>query len=171
MPPAVKFLVVLFSTLFFLAIVATAGALAVFWHYGKDLPDYHQLAHYEPPVTTRVYAGDGSLVAEYAVQKRSFVPINAIPQRVIHAFLAAEDKNFYQHGGVDPMGILRSAMVDAKNFLTGSGKRPIGASTITQQVARNFLLTNEVSLSRKVKEAILAFRIEQAFTKDHILEL
>ena len=171
MPPAVKILVVLVSTLFFLAIVATAGALGVFWHYGKDLPDYHQLAHYEPPVTTRVYAGDGSLVAEYAVQKRSFVPINAIPQRVIHAFLAAEDKNFYQHGGVDPMGILRSALVDAKNFVTGSGKRPIGASTITQQVARNFLLTNEVSLARKVKEAILAFRIEQAFTKDHILEL
>jgi penicillin-binding protein 1A len=171
MPPAVKFLVVLCSTLFLLAIVAASGALAVFWHYGKDLPDYHQLAHYEPPVTTRVYAGDGSLVAEYAVQKRSFVPINAIPQRVIHAFLAAEDKNFYQHGGVDPMGILRSALIDAKNFLTGSGKRPIGASTITQQVARNFLLTNEVSLSRKVKEAILAFRIEKAFTKDHILEL
>jgi len=171
MPPAVKLLVVLFSTLFLLAIVAAGGALAVFWHYGNDLPDYHQLAHYEPPVTTRVYAGDGSLVAEYAVQKRSFVPINAMPQRVIHAFLAAEDKNFYQHGGIDPMGILRSAVVDVKNIASGSGRRPKGASTITQQVARNFLLSNEVSLARKVKEAILAFRIEKAFTKDHILEL
>ncbi len=171
MPPAVKFLVVLFSTLFFLAIVAAGGVLAVFWHYGKDLPDYHQLAHYEPPVTTRVYAGDGSLVAEYAVQKRSFIPIGAMPQRVIHAFLSAEDKNFYQHGGIDPMGVLRAAIVDFKLVLSHSDKRPIGASTITQQVARNFLLSSERSVARKVKEAILAFRIEQTFTKDHILEL
>jgi penicillin-binding protein 1A len=171
MPPAVKFLVVLFSTVFLLAIVATAGVLAVFWHYGDDLPDYHQLAHYEPPVTTRVYAGDGSLVAEYAVQKRSFVPIGAMPQRVIHAFLAAEDKNFYEHGGIDPMGVLRALIVDVKQVVTHSDKRPIGASTITQQVARNFLLSNERSMARKVKEAILAFRIEKAFTKDHILEL
>jgi len=171
MPPAVKFLVVLFSTLFLLAIVATGGVLAVFWHYGKDLPDYHQLAHYEPPVTTRVYAGDGSLVAEYAVQKRSFIPIGAMPQRVIHAFLSAEDKNFYQHSGIDPMGVLRAAIVDVKLVLSHSDKRPIGASTITQQVARNFLLSSERSVARKVKEAILAFRIEQAFTKDHILEL
>jgi penicillin-binding protein 1A len=171
MPPVVKVLVVLVSTLFLLAIVAAAGLVGLFWHYGKDLPDLHQLAHYEPPVTTRVYAGDGSLVAEYAVQKRSFVPIAATPQRVIHAFLAAEDKNFYQHNGIDPMGILRAMMVDMKLVLTHSDKRPIGASTITQQVARNFLLTSERSLERKVKEAILAVRIEQAFTKDHILEL
>jgi len=171
MPPAVKLLVVLFSTLFLLAIVATAGVVGLFWHYGNDLPDYHQLAHYEPPVTTRVYAGDGSLVAEYAVQKRSFVPINAMPQRVIHAFLAAEDKNFYQHGGIDPMGVLRALIVDVKQVVTHSDKRPIGASTITQQVARNFLLSSERSMARKVKEAILAFRIEKAFTKDHILEL
>ena len=171
MPPAVKILVVLVSTLFLLAIVAAAGALAVFWHYGNDLPDYHQLAHYEPAVTTRVFAGDGSLVAEYAVQKRSFVPIAAMPQRVVHAFISAEDKNFYSHNGVDPMGILRSVIVDAKNIASGSGRRPKGASTITQQVARNFLLTNELSVSRKVKEMILAFRIEKAFTKDHILEL
>jgi penicillin-binding protein 1A len=171
MPTAIKFLLVLFSTLFLLAIVGAAGVLALFWHYGKDLPDYHQLAHYEPPVTTRVYAGDGSLVAEYAVEKRSFVPINAMPQRVINAFLAAEDKNFFQHSGIDPMGILRSGVIDLKNILSGSGRRPIGASTITQQVARHFMLTNEVSVARKVKEAILAFRIEQAFTKQHILEL
>ena len=171
MPRAVKILVVLFSTLFFLAIVAAAGVIGVFYHYGKDLPDYHQLAHYEPPVTTRVYAGDGSLVIEYAEQKRLYVPFNAIPQKVIHAFLSAEDKNFYEHSGVDPMGILRAALVDIKQVLSHSEKRPIGASTITQQVARNFLLTNERSLSRKVKEAILAFRIEQAFSKQHILEL
>src|SRR5271166_5595428 len=106
MPGTVKFLVVLFSTLFLLAIVGAAGVLVMFWHYGKDLPDYHQLAHYEPPVTTKVYAGDGSPVAEYAVEKRSFVPISAMPQRVIQAFLAAEDKNFFQHSGVDPMGML-----------------------------------------------------------------
>ena len=171
MPPAVKFLVVLVSTLFLLAIVATAGVLGLFWHYGNDLPDYHQLAHYEPPVTTRVYAGDGSLVAEYAVQKRSFVPIGAMPQRVIHAFLSAEDKNFYEHGGIDPMGVLRAVVVDGKQVITHSDKRPIGASTITQQVARNFLLSSERSMARKVKEAILAFRIEKSFTKDHILEL
>jgi len=171
MPGTVKFLVVLFSTLFLLAIVGAAGALAMFWHYGKDLPDYHQLAHYEPPVTTKVYAGDGSLVAEYAVEKRSFVPINAMPQRVIQAFLAAEDKNFFQHSGVDPMGMLRAGILDFKHIVTGAGRRPAGASTITQQVARIFMLNNEVSLSRKVKEAILAFRIEQTFTKEHILEL
>jgi len=171
MPATAKFLLLLCSTLFLLAIIAASGTLALFWHYGKDLPDYRQLAHYEPPVTTRVYAGDGRLVAEYAVEKRSFVPINAMPQRVIQAFLAAEDKNFFQHSGVDPMGILRSGLIDVKNILSGSGRRPIGASTITQQVARIFMLTNEVSMSRKIKEAILAFRIEQAFTKQHILEL
>jgi len=171
MPPTLKFLLVLFSTLFLLAIVGAAGVLGLFWHYGKDLPDYHQLAHYEPPVTTRVYAGDGSLVAEYAVEKRSFVPINAMPQRVINAVVAAEDKNFFQHSGIDPMGILRSGLIDVKNMLSGSGRRPIGASTITQQVARHFMLTNELSMARKVKEVILAFRIEQAFTKQHILEL
>jgi len=171
MPGPFKLVVVLVSTLFLLAIIGAGGALALFWHYGKDLPDYHQLEHYEPSVTTRVYAGDGSLVAEYAVEKRSFVPINAIPQRVIQAFLAAEDKNFFQHSGVDPMGMLRAGMVDLKRILSGSGRRPAGASTITQQVARLFLLSNELSMSRKIKEAILAFRIEHAFTKDHILEL
>jgi penicillin-binding protein 1A len=166
-----RFLALLFSTLFFLAVVAVGGVLAVFWHYGRGLPDYHQLAHYEPPVTTRVYAGDGRLIAEYAAEKRSFVPINAIPQRVINAFLAAEDKNFYQHSGIDPMGIMRAAITNLKNRGMGGDRRPVGASTITQQVAKNFLLTNEVSFDRKIKEAILAFRIERTFSKQHILEL
>lgn len=166
-----RFLVLLFSTLLLFAIIAVGGVLGLFWHYGRDLPDYHQLAHYEPPVTTRVYAGDGRLVAEYALEKRSFVPIGAMPQRVINAFLAAEDKNFYQHSGIDPAGIARAVVINLKNRGLGSDRRPVGASTITQQVARNFLLNNEVSLSRKIKEAILAFRIERAFTKQHILEL
>ena len=166
-----RLVVLAFSTVFLFAIVAAAAVLGVFWHYGRDLPDYHQLAHYEPPVTTRVYGGDGRLVAEYAVEKRSFVPINAIPQRVLNAFLAAEDKNFYQHSGIDPMGVLRAILTNIKNRGMGGDRRPVGASTITQQVAKNFLLTNEVSFQRKVKEAILAFRIEKAFSKQHILEL
>lgn len=161
----------LFSTLFLLAIVGVAGAVGLFWHYGRDLPDYRALAHYEPPVTTRVYAGDGRMVAEYAVEKRSFVPFNAIPPRVSNAFLAAEDKNFYTHSGVDPIGIARAMVINLKNKGMGSDRRPMGASTITQQVAKNFLLTNEPSLQRKIKEAILAFRIEQTFPKQHILEL
>lgn len=161
----------LFSMLFLLAIIGAAAALGVLWHYGQGLPDYRQLAHYEPPVTTRLYAGDGRMVAEYAVEKRSFLPFNAIPPRVINAFLAAEDKNFYTHSGIDPVGIARAMVVNLKNKGLGSDRRPMGASTITQQVAKNFLLTNEPSMQRKVKEAILAFRIEQAFTKQHILEL
>ncbi len=166
-----RFFSILFSIAFLFAILGAVGVLAVLYHYGRDLPDYRQLAHYEPPVTTRVYAGDGSLVAEYAAEKRSFVPYNAIPKRVIDAFLAAEDKNFFTHPGVDPIGMLRAAITDLRNRGMGSDRRPEGASTITQQVAKNFLLTNEVSITRKIKEAILAFRIERAFTKQHILEL
>ena len=167
----VRFITLLFSTLFLLAIVGVAAALGVFWHYGQGLPDYRQLAHYEPPETTRVYAGDGRLIAEYAAEKRSFVPFNAIPPLVIDAFLAAEDKNFYHHSGIDPEGIIRAAIIDLKNRGMGNERRPMGASTITQQVAKNFLLTNEPSLSRKIKEAILAMRMSKAFTKQHILEL
>src|SRR5260221_5002801 len=118
---------------------------------------------------TRVHAGDGRLLAEYAIERRIFVPIGAMPRLVINAFLAAEDKNFYSHGGVDPTGIVRALVQNAANL--GRSKRPVGASTITQQVAKNFLLTNEVSIARKAKEAILAFRIERALTKDRILEL
>ena len=166
-----RFIAILFSLVFLLAVSAAGGALYLFWHYGRGLPDYHQLAHYEPPITTRVYGGDGRLVAEYAVEKRAFVPLNAIPQRVVDAFLAAEDKNFYEHAGVDPWGVARAVIVNLRNKGLGADRRPVGASTITQQVAKNFLLTNEVSIERKIKEAILAFRIERAFTKDHILEL
>ncbi|WP_417516521.1 penicillin-binding protein 1A [Minwuia sp.] len=148
--------------------VAAAGYF-VFWHYGRDLDPVDKLAEYRPPVATRVYAGDGRLMAEYARQNRQFVPIEAIPPRVINAFLAAEDSDFYSHMGVDLKAIARAAVNNIKNI--GKNKRPEGASTITQQVAKNFLLTNEVSYERKIKEAILATRIEEAFSKDHILEL
>ena len=161
--------VTLLASLGLLLLVAGGlGLLVLFWHFGRDLPDYHHLADYEPPITTRVYAGDGRLVAEYAVEKRSFVPLPAVPQRVVDAFLSAEDKTFYTHPGVDFMGVARAIVT---NLRYRGERRPVGASTITQQVAKNFLLTNEVSVERKVKEAILAFRLEQAFSKSHILEL
>lgn len=153
----------------FLALLAAGGVLYGFYHFGKGLPDYTQLKDYEPPVMTRVHAGDGQLLAEYAIENRVFVPIKAIPQRVVGTFLAAEDKNFYQHSGIDPMGVARAVVINLKNV--GKGRRLVGASTITQQVAKNFLLTNEVSYVRKIKEAILALRIEQALTKDRIIEL
>jgi penicillin-binding protein 1A len=120
---------------------------------------------------TRVLAGDGRLLAEYAIEKRVYVPIRAIPRRVIDAFLAAEDKTFYEHPGIDVPGIANAVIINAKNQFGGGDRRPVGASTITQQVAKNFLLTNEVSYERKIKEAILAYRIEQAYSKDRILEL
>ncbi|MBL4615330.1 MAG: transglycosylase domain-containing protein, partial [Magnetovibrio sp.] len=164
-----KVLMVLFGLALFGGFAAAGAGLYVFWQYGKGLPDYQQLAHYEPPVMTRVHASDGRLLAEYATEKRVFVPIRAIPRRVLHAVLAAEDKHFYSHPGIDPLGLLRAVLTNIKNY--GSGRRPVGASTITQQVAKNFLLTNEVSYARKIKEAILAFRIERAFSKDRILEL
>lgn len=161
----------LFSVAIVLGILGLVAVFALFRHYGQDLPDYQQLAHYEPPVSTRVYGGDGRLVAEYAVEKRAFLPLEEIPQLVRGAFLSAEDKNFYLHSGVDFMGIMRAALTNLKGKVSGSDRRPSGASTITQQVAKNFLLTNELSIERKIKEAILAFRIENAFEKDHILEL
>jgi penicillin-binding protein 1A len=145
------------------------GSLFLLYSYGRDLPDYKQLANYEPPVVSRIYAGDGSLIKEYAREKRLFVPINAIPSKVKEAFLSAEDQNFYSHIGIDFKGLLRAVLVNVKNVITG--RRPVGASTITQQVAKNFLLTGEVRLERKIKEAILSYRIEQAFSKDQILEL
>ncbi len=153
-----------------LALVAgLAGVAWLFWSYGRDLPDYRVLARYEPPTVTRIYAGDGSLLAEYAREKRIFVPIDAIPERVKQAFVAAEDRNFYRHFGLDPVGILRALWQNLDRVRRGL--RPVGGSTITQQVAKNFLLSNEVSLERKIKEAILAIRIERTFSKDKILEL
>ena len=150
-------------------LLGAGGVLYALYHYGRGLPDYGQLADYEPPTVTRVHAGDGRLLAEYATEKRVYVPISAIPLRVRNAFLSAEDKNFYRHPGVDFLSVVRAVVTNIANL--GSSRRPVGASTITQQVAKNFLLTNEVSYERKIKEAILAFRIEQAFTKDTILEL
>ena len=152
-----------------LAMVGAGAALYLIHGYGAGLPDYRQLAHYQPPTVTRVHAGDGRLLAEFAHEKRVFVPVEAIPKRVIQAFLAAEDKNFYRHPGIDPLSIVRAALTNLGRL--GDNRRPVGASTITQQVAKNFLLSNEVSLERKIKEALLAFRIERAFTKDQILEL
>ncbi len=159
----------LLSILILLALFGAGGGVYVFWKYGQGLPDYTQLADYDPAVMTRIHAGDGRLLAEYATEKRVFVPIKAMPQRVIRAFLSAEDKNFYYHPGIDFSGVARAVLVNLKNI--GSNRCPVGASTITQQVAKNFLLTNEVSIERKIKEAILSFRIERAFSKDRILEL
>ncbi|MBT6135034.1 MAG: penicillin-binding protein 1A [Kordiimonadaceae bacterium] len=145
------------------------GTLYILYSYGRDLPDYKQLANYEPPVVSRVYAGDGSLIKEYAREKRLFVPIFAIPPKVIQAFISAEDQNFYTHIGIDFKGLLRAVLVNIKNVITG--RRLVGASTITQQVAKNFLLSSEVAFERKIKEAILSYRIEQTFNKNQILEL
>ena len=164
-----KFLTILFGLLLLGVVAAAAGSVYLFYHYGRDLPDYQQLADYEPPTVTRVHAGDGRLLAEYAIEKRVFVPIQAMPKRVINAFLSAEDKNFYRHPGVDFLSVMRAVVTNIVNIYRK--KRPVGASTITQQVAKNFLLSNEVSIERKIREAILAFRIEHAFTKDRILEL
>src|SRR5918912_215289 len=153
------------GTVFFL--VGIAAAAGLFWHFSKDLPDYSQLQDYEPPVMTRVHASDGSLIAEYARERRLYVPIQAIPKLVTAAFLSAEDKNFYKHAGIDPEGIVRAIVANLKS----GGKREQGASTITQQVAKNFLLSNERTYERKIREALIALRIESAFPKDKILEL
>jgi penicillin-binding protein 1A len=159
----------LFVCVVLLAMIGGGFAGLTIWYFGRDLPDYQQLANYQPPITTRVLAGDGRLLAEYATERRVFVPISVIPKRVIAAFLAAEDKNFYSHHGVDPISMLRAAVTDIGRW--HSARRPIGASTITQQVAKNMLLTNELSISRKIKEVLLATRIDDALPKDRILEL
>ena len=165
----VRFLGFLFAAGTIVFLVGVAAAAGLIWHYSQDLPDYSQLKNYEPPVMTRVHASDGSLLGEYAKQRRLYVPIQAVPKLVINAFLAAEDKNFYEHGGIDYSGMARAALLYLQNY--GSNRRPQGASTITQQVAKNFLLTNEVSFTRKIKEALLAMRIERTYSKDKILEL
>lgn len=150
-------------------VVAAGVAFYLFQHFGSDLPDYRHLAEYQPPTTTRVHAGDGRLLAEFAVEQRVFVPIEAIPTRVRKAFLSAEDQNFYSHPGIDFRSVVRAAITNLSQL--GQNRRPEGASTITQQVAKNFLLSSDVSLERKLREALLAFRIEQALEKDQILEL
>jgi len=158
----IKTIIVVVLSLFFLAFSAL-------WYFSSGLPDYKKLESYEPPVSSRVYASNGTLIAEYAIEKRLFIPYSSIPPTVVNSFLSAEDKNFFNHPGIDPKGIIRAVLNNFKNI--AENKRLEGASTITQQVAKNFLLTNEVSLKRKIKEAILAFRIEKAYTKEKILEL
>lgn len=157
------------TLLVMLVIIGGAAALGIVLYYSKDLPDYQTLASYNPPVVTRLYAADGRLIEEYAKEHRLFVPISAIPKRVINAFLAAEDKNFYSHPGVDISSLFRAMGQNLVNL--SENKSMVGGSTITQQVVKNFLLTNERSLSRKIKEAILSFRISQLYSKDRILEL
>tara|TARA_B100000446_G_scaffold143649_1_gene136421 strand:+ start:204 stop:2561 length:2358 start_codon:yes stop_codon:yes gene_type:complete len=148
------------------------GLLFIFstlWYFSSDLPDYKILSSYKPPVSSRVHSGEGQLIAEYALQKRLFIPYDSIPKKVIYSFLSAEDKNFFTHPGIDAKSITRAIIKNLKNIY--SEKRLEGASTITQQVAKNFLLSSEVSLKRKIKEAILAFRIERAYSKERIMEL
>jgi len=167
-----RYLRTIFSYCLLSFILIGGGALAIFYYFGIGLPNYQHLAHYKPDVVTRLYAQDGRMFAEYAYEKRIFVPLEAIPKLVIKAFLSAEDKNFYHHSGIDIPSILSATAHNITHAVVS--KRPYGASTITQQVAKNFLLTdiaNQVSYARKIKEAILAFRLENAYSKDHILEL
>jgi penicillin-binding protein 1A len=166
-----RFILRFFGFLFTIGTVLfLAGALVLgygVWTFSKDLPDPAQLANYEPPVMTRVHATDGSLIAEYARERRLYLPIQSVPKLVVNAFLSAEDKNFYKHAGIDPEGIIRAVVAN----VSSGGRREQGASTITQQVAKNFLVGNERSYERKIREALIALRIEAAFSKDRILEL
>ena len=164
-----KLFLITLSLIVVLTAAGAGGAAYILYRYGRDLQDYKQLADYEPAMMTRVHAGDGHLIAEYAKERRVFVPVAAMPRRVVNAFVAAEDQNFYTHIGVDPVALARAVVMNVVYYWRG--RKLIGASTITQQVAKNFLLTNEVSMERKIKEAILAFRIERALPKDRILEL
>ena len=143
--------------------------LSTLWYFSIGLPDYKKLSNYQPPISSRVYSEDGKLIAEYALQKRLFIPYDSIPEVVINSFYLLKIKIFFNHPGIDAKGILRAVINNIKNI--SQNKRLEGASTITQQVAKNFLLTNEVSMKRKIKEAILAFRIERAYSKKRILEL
>ncbi|KPF72064.1 penicillin-binding protein [Bosea sp. AAP35] len=154
------------TIVFVIGAVVAGGFL---WHYSKDLPDSAQLRNYEPPVMTRVHAGDGSLIAEFARERRLYLPIQAVPKLIIEAYLSAEDKNFYKHVGVDPEGLVRAAITNFRN--RSAGRRPQGASTITQQVAKNFLVGSEQNYERKIREALVALRIESTYSKDKILEL
>ena len=159
----------IFILILSIGLFATISIVAVLWAFSNNLPDYKFLKNYKPPVSSKVYSGEGELVSDFSSEKRIFVPYEAIPEKVINSFLSAEDKNFFFHPGVDAKGVLRAVINNISNII--ASKRLEGASTITQQVAKNFLLTNEVSLNRKIKEAILAFRIERALSKERILEL
>jgi len=157
------------KSIFGIILLGLLFAFSTLWYFSSDLPDYKILSSYKPPISSRVHSGQGQLIAEYALQKRFFIPYESIPKNVIYSFLSAEDKNFFSHPGVDAKSITRAIVKNTKNIF--SNKRLEGASTITQQVAKNFLLTNEVSIKRKIKEAILAFRIERAYSKERIMEL
>ena len=152
-----------------IGLFASVSIVAILWAFSNNLPDYKFLNNFKPSVSSKVYSGDGELVSDFSTEKRIFVPYKAIPKKVINSFLSAEDKNFFSHPGVDAKGVLRAIINNISNVI--ASKRLEGASTITQQVAKNFLLTNEVSFNRKLKEAILAFRIERALSKERILEL
>ena len=152
-----------------LFLLISVTILIVLWTFSNSIPDYRFLKNYKPPVSSKMYSGNGELVADFSREKRIFIPFEAIPKNVINSFLSAEDKNFFSHPGVDAKGVMRAIINNIKNIM--SSKRLEGASTITQQVAKNFLLTNEVSFNRKIKEAILALRIERALSKERILEL
>ena len=144
-------------------------AFVILWYFSSELPDYKILSNYKPPISSRIHSGEGQLIAEYALQKRLFIPYDSVPKLVIYSFLSAEDKNFFSHPGIDVKSITRAMIKNVKNIF--SEKRLEGASTITQQVAKNFLLSKEISFKRKIKEAILAFRIERAYSKERIMEL
>ena len=159
----------IFIAILSLFLLISVTILIVLWSFSNSIPDYKFLKNYKPPVSSKMYSGNGSLVADFSKEKRIFIPYGSIPKNVINAFLSAEDKNFFSHPGVDAKGVMRAVINNIRNIMTS--KRLEGASTITQQVAKNFLLTNEVSINRKVKEAILAFRIERALSKERILEL
>ena len=159
----------IFTLILSIGLLASFSLLAILWAFSNNLPDYKFLKNYKPPVSSKVYSGNGELVNDFSTEKRIFVPYKAIPTIVINAFLSAEDKNFFSHPGVDAKGVMRAVVNNISNII--SSRRLEGASTITQQLAKNFLLTNEVSLNRKIKEAILAFRIERALSKERILEL
>ncbi|MDR0774493.1 MAG: penicillin-binding protein 1A [Rickettsia sp.] len=164
-----KFFYIFFKLFIISGIIALSACIYLLYHYSKDLPDYSQLADYHPPSVTRVYAQNGKLMEEYALERRVFVPISSVPRSLIEAFISAEDKNFFEHPGVDVISIIRAAIFNISNIL--HHRRVEGGSTITQQVVKNFLLTSEVSIERKIKEAILSYRISKTFTKDQILEL
>ena len=159
----------IFTLSLIISLIAFIGIFGILWSFSNKIPDYKFLKSYKPPVSSKMYSGNGNLVADFSQEKRIFIPYSAIPKNVVNAFLSAEDKNFFSHPGVDARGVLRATINNVKNIFTS--KRLEGASTITQQVAKNFLLTNEVSINRKIKEAILAFRIERALNKERILEL
>ena len=165
----INYLKKIFILSVFISILGLLGILSVLWYYSNDLPDYKFLKNYKPPISSKLYSSNGQLLSEFSSEKRIFVPYNSIPELVVNSFLSAEDKNFFSHPGVDAKGVLRAIINNISNLL--SSRRLEGASTITQQVAKNFLLTNEVSINRKLKEAILAFRIERALNKERIIEL